>query len=1268
MSKLVYPSNSPHLSLADEAVVDCLDTVERALVREWVTHNYSGASVLVVYVEPANDAIEAGSYYLKISREPKERAHLAKLKDIPFAEPPVDYKTYRGRLATLWRPAHGDVTRDVMDLHRLLHRDTQSTIKNLEGVAELLIRWNPNPRLKSEAPHRLLVDTLEAYRAQGDESVQERLYEALKLDDRHKSFSFEGRVLLPNPLGYLSHAEWWQSDIAGLIAPLGNIHNDLHLGNIIAHRADPTTLPDIIDFVKYQTERLIFFDWTYLEFSILHCMLLPRPEEVDEKTLHAIFPLVQALTRAIDLPTEGMGSGQALLVYLLQPLRQAVKARYMPAGQPDAQTCFWLAATAAGLNMARKEPANPQAHAQRVLGVLYAAHALANVLKAIGVDYEEPGAHPQLTWEGVDMPATGGGEAQAPEAETPGIDLAELINRQTLMDALRSLHRVNDLEQSPLTRLQLVENLRRENRYSDTPAGRGRALHDLLRDAIGRLRPPGEEDAGDKRWRSYLVTHGHYIEQRQVKLFEDAPYYMTHPSRDLAEARDQIIADLALRENEAQKEPPPPPPDTLSALPTLPQPPRRFVGRHDLTDVIPSDLEARGWVMLVGMGGIGKSALAAWVAQRYETKGRRVLWLTCGDRDLQTAFYLEVGRLFEQAQAVEALAPAERPARVYDLLQAQRVDLLVLDDVWDQDELQNFAQQAPPDSALHVLITARRHMSIGVDQIYHRVQKLDPISADDLFRHHAKLAKSQDVRRVGELLDYHPLALQLAGSLVMNYLLTSKELEDRYLGHVIDEKLLHYLGHEADRSLWGTMKLSYSALQPPAQELFLRFGALARGAPVSFDLLAETSESDSASLTQALDELRRFSLVEIIPDVLRSYRMHDLSQAFALALARQTGREEEIHLDVLRASAALAARRVNNQEVDALLPDVEHLLRAAAWGGGQDNPEAHRAVHELGLLLWDKSRFLDTFGYHERALPLLEAAKRAAEALERPKAAAIHLKSYAHALTVLDRHPEALKANSEALALAQQAGDPELTGRIYNNQGCSFIQQGKFEDAAAWIEKALPAARQSPDDGWHSSVLSNLGIAYMFQKQIDRANAMMDESLNVLRRANKPEYEDAEARTLNNRGLINEAYARETGDHSYFHIALGYYKEALEFAERRNRRAEAAIYTGNIGGIYRELDQLDAADEKLTEALKQSEAIGAMGDMVVCNLELTKLEMRRAEKTDNPAAQLTHLRKADISLKRAEKLAAEAQAAHYREACAELREALDQQLAAFSGG
>ncbi|MCZ7546177.1 MAG: hypothetical protein M5R40_22810 [Anaerolineae bacterium] len=175
-------------------------------------------------------------------------------------------------------------------------------------------------------------------------------------------------------------------------------------------------------------------------------------------------------------------------------------------------------------------------------------------------------------------------------------------------------------------------------------------------------------------------------------------------------------------------------------------------------------LDAGSAMLLHGLAGMGKTAIAAWVAARRLEAGAHpggALWITAGDADL-AALCDQVGRIYKDDAILRTPDLPAKAAQVRALLGARR-PLTVLDNAADPAAADFVTQCA---AGQPVLLTSREKMPGAWD--YLPVDELPDADARALFCHHAGDAACADADAVDELcqtLGRHALALEIAGQM-----------------------------------------------------------------------------------------------------------------------------------------------------------------------------------------------------------------------------------------------------------------------------------------------------------------------------------------------------------------------------------------------------------------------------------------------------------------------------------------------------------------------
>jgi tetratricopeptide (TPR) repeat protein len=373
--------------------IEKLARISRLRVKQRLTSGHSGDQVFLVDVDPSTNSDIAGPHYLKIQSNSSNSeavmvySHLQDTVMHQYMPQLIDHAAHESYLAMLYRPAQNSIHRQqVTSLGSTILSDLPYSVRQVGEVCDIIIRWNQDYQTTLFTPYELIIGTLGERRVVGKHSVQHRVKRSLDIEDHSALLLFGGRLLLPNPLTYLSNKNLWEAaNIPRIVSPMGHTHGDLHTDNIICSIAHMNEVhePEIIDFATYKNDSLIFFDWAYLEFDII-TRLFDLENRAHRKEILSFIPLI---TKTINIstisPTEPISQA---LTSLITPIRNGVKAIF---GQrvDDYSMAYWIACYAVGMNYARKR-LKVKAKWLNLLGLIFAASALRNILDYFDISYE----------------------------------------------------------------------------------------------------------------------------------------------------------------------------------------------------------------------------------------------------------------------------------------------------------------------------------------------------------------------------------------------------------------------------------------------------------------------------------------------------------------------------------------------------------------------------------------------------------------------------------------------------------------------------------------------------------------------------------------------------------------------------------------------------------------------------------------------------------------------------------------------------------------
>ncbi|OLE20982.1 MAG: hypothetical protein AUG49_23065 [Catenulispora sp. 13_1_20CM_3_70_7] len=494
-------------------------------------------------------------------------------------------------------------------------------------------------------------------------------------------------------------------------------------------------------------------------------------------------------------------------------------------------------------------------------------------------------------------------------------------------------------------------------------------------------------------------------------------------------------------------------PQTLPPLAhQLPPEPRRFVGRaaelarlsEAMADNHPPELP--GLTLLVGMAGIGKTALALTWAHRSAAAfpdGRLYVDLMgFAERGAPLSADDAVRILLDCLGILDHQLPATAAGRValYRSVIADKQVLIVLDNVRHADQVRPLL---PPSGPAQILATSRNALASLVTIDLARTVTLQPLSAlesRELLSVRLGSERTQGredaVAAIAEHCAHLPLALVVAAGRA--WVRPDVPLEDlaAQLG-AVGGSLGALDGGDAAVSVRTVLSWSYAQLSTGAARLY-RLLALHPGPDVSVPAAASLAALSPVEAHETLVELVSMNMASV--DSRGRYRRHSLLEAFAAErlAAQESDQEREAAYRRLVDYYLRTVVIVNMLHATTGLPTPDDLLPAPPGALSEAIDDSHS-----GIVWFDAER--EVLG---ALLADLAAAGRDAEVWQLTCARSIGMARNA-------RWEEDIAAARVALEAARRLGDPVAEAHVHRVFGRALPRIGDPEGGMHHLDLAL---------------------------------------------------------------------------------------------------------------------------------------------------------------------------------------------------------------------
>jgi tetratricopeptide (TPR) repeat protein len=569
-----------------------------------------------------------------------------------------------------------------------------------------------------------------------------------------------------------------------------------------------------------------------------------------------------------------------------------------------------------------------------------------------------------------------------------------------------------------------------------------------------------------------------------------------------------------------------------------------FVGRKEQLQHIEQQLQPallaeksrRTVVVIRGLGGIGKTKLAANYAQLHQDGYSAIFWMDGSTRDslgqsfVKAAERIPKGQLQGDPTAVQENGQIDVQRVMASVLLWLSLPgnwkwLLVIDNVDREfqepgkDEQGFNPEEAMPSSDHGSMLITSRLWSVkgtGKDLDLDRVNENE---AQAILTRHAG-RNITDSHLLLQKLDGLPLALAQAGSFVGLSNIGVKEYI-QYFDETWSDLMQNqdrFPSQDYQRSMLTTWKISYDQVLRRSETAawLLRLWAFfyhddfwyglftnsdrflqVLGNGEKFEMptwLAELARSE-LGFSSAMALLKAYSLAESTGG--RSYTMHAVLHRWSRSLSLDTDAAPLIYISIcLLASATPSSEDIMSWKLQRRL--LQHVLHACNELNVTRTPAQQelpsRATSRLGTLFRHQDKLNDAEQMYLRALPAKEKALG-----PNHKSTLATVNNLGTLYWKQGKLDEAKQMFQRALLGNENELGPNHKSTLgnVNNLGTLYWKQGKIEEAEQMYKRALLGSERKLGPN-HTSTLgtvSNLGIVYAEQGKLDEAEQMFQRAL-----------------------------------------------------------------------------------------------------------------------------------------------------------------------------
>ncbi|MBI1259916.1 MAG: TIR domain-containing protein [Chloroflexi bacterium] len=580
-------------------------------------------------------------------------------------------------------------------------------------------------------------------------------------------------------------------------------------------------------------------------------------------------------------------------------------------------------------------------------------------------------------------------------------------------------------------------------------------------------------------------------------------------------------------------------------------------------------------LFIVGVGGLGKSRLAAEIVQMGDYSG--AVWLRVGDTTTSEELY----RLLREHYGLEAITP---PEKIIERVRQDGWLLVVIDNAEaipdnKRPEFERLADQLALAQAAVIVTT--RVMDWGIPK---RKRSLEPslLAVKDAARVVQAMADEFGIER-----DTAPFAEELAQAARLHPRLIELavgKLDYETAGEIMHE--LRTLSHDVDEALSEMFRKTALQMEvhDPSATATLRRLVVCRGG-FTREAAQAISGLDDDALRARLKTLIDYRFVRFNGE---RYSIDDLVR---LAI----GEDEDAHRAhfdyYLAHTQAVGGDQTKHDRYQKLAVESENMDAAFTWALETEPAQACWLAITCREFLNNRGRFADQMA----RFTVLE--QRLADVSDERTRSAFYLSlGNVYSLdpfgALVDNLRRAIDAYQKALHFWSPRNEPLEYANVQSNLGNTYWRLATVEDPIKNLHQAIDsyqeALRFQPPETtplYYAMTQTNLGNAYSDLAKIEnkadnlrRAITAYHEALRFYTAEATPLYY---ATTQNNLGPAYAALATVEDHADNLHHAIIALQEALRFHTAEDAPLDYAAVHNNLGNVYRILAVLELREENL---------------------------------------------------------------------------------------
>lgn len=532
--------------------------------------------------------------------------------------------------------------------------------------------------------------------------------------------------------------------------------------------------------------------------------------------------------------------------------------------------------------------------------------------------------------------------------------------------------------------------------------------------------------------------------------------------------------------------------EKLCRAPVAPHSEALFGRNQILVDLFKAISKEVSFIELHGKPGVGKTALALEVVNKYKFNYQNILLYLdfggAGDAELSTKDAM--------VQVILSIRPTMRIpdnltqlSKLYQLVMAKHQGVFVIDNVTSADQV----KELKPSVSLSWLIIVTSEKKLGIDDeaLSVNVEPLEIEPAQELLIDRSLRVKPR-AREAAKLCRGLPLALEICSRFLSTNVKVSPTDFVSLLRKYRNNSLLEQ-SDEHEEALVAAFKAIYHSLNNKEQKVFNQLAVF----PSSFDPIASAQICEENG--ECLKTLSQFGLVKINP-VTKRYSLHNwvknhLKNYLPEKIARETRlRHAAYYLPILKTAQENISKSGEKARDGLQLFHREWTnIRSALDRVRKNSVEGKQAAELFNSYMVVGAELLPLYFFPKECQNYLEAALKVSQRLSTKSSEVQHLVNLGAFHISQARYNEAGEYLEQANKLATTLQDPLSKATVLNEMARLSLTTNKPDETIEMLLEKIKLCQDNNIEVDEEISLLRLGLAYEKKGEFNKAIKTMKE-------------------------------------------------------------------------------------------------------------------------------------------------------------------------------